>query len=333
MSRIPVLLAAYKRPRETAVVLNRLRVLDEHFLRIVVDAPRRKQDIKPQSEVVALARAHLKDHPGELVVRSENRGLRIGLFDTISNFLSDYEEGVILEDDTVPAFDFFPFAAEMLDRFRSDQRIGMVSGNYHAKDGYFLDSYGFSRNKATWGWATWARAWRGMSVDPSSISGLDIPRLCQNLSSFMGVGQERHWGEVVRRLRTEKVDAWDWYWFLHLARNAQLSVVPSVNLVSNIGFGPEATHTFGKAKREYLETGALSWPLTHPSEIIPSIQYERAFEVNKYFYADLRQLAHEQTGEVNARLFKSPLMTRLQAVFPNSRFRSFLRRQIIRYKR
>jgi hypothetical protein len=327
-----VLLLAYRRPSQTAILLNQLANMDEHYLRIVVDAPRRARDAIGQGSVVELARKHLQTHSGELIVRPENHGLRVGVASSISEFLEDHGEGVILEDDTIPGFDFFPFASAMLERFRDDQRVGMVSGNYHVATPHFPCSYGFSRNKSTWGWATWERAWRGMSVEPTSIQELNLPELVQNMCSLSGSGQLEHWTEVVHRLRTNQVDTWDWYWFIHLARRNQLSVVPAANLVANIGFGSLATHTFGEGRREFEEIGSLNWPLLHPSEMVPNLDYERDFEAAKYHFNKSIKEIRSDDLDSSSRVFKSSIMTKVQELVPKSKLRSYARKKFLQLR-
>ena len=87
-------------------------------------------------------------------------------------------EGVILEDDVLPDASFFPYCSELLERYREDGRVGMVSGSTPGKrpprDGA---SYRFSRYAHVWGWASWRRAWRcydaAMAYGAPFISGKD----------------------------------------------------------------------------------------------------------------------------------------------------------------
>jgi len=187
-------------------------------------------------------------------------------------FFSLVDEGIILEDDCLPHIDFFTYAAELLDRYRNDTRIMTISGDrsplgpatqFH---GY---SYGFSRTPLIWGWATWKRAWKTFEIDLQSwaevrdagwLKGIFNNEDCYN--SFWDMFNHVHIGRSQH--------TWDYQWLYNCVMHSGLTIVPSVNLITNIGFDDDSTHTTDPDnQRANYPLEAIEWPLIHPSTIHP----------------------------------------------------------------
>lgn len=228
------------------------------------------------------------DWPCELqtLFRDTNYGCGEQVSSAISWFFEHEEEGIILEDDCVPAHSFFPFCAELLDRYRNDSRVMMIGGNNlepprQREQEY---SYTFSRLTHIWGWATWRRAWkfhdykmplfgevdkkRYLSPDYSSIYERD---LFQYVFGKMYTGDDS---------ATSRRNIWDYQWQFAVRIHSGLVIVPAVNLVSNIGFGEYATNVFGQTVGQGLKSEEMELPLVHPEFIMVEKRREkRTFEL------------------------------------------------------
>jgi len=203
---------------------------------------------------------------------------------TAINWLFEKEEnGIILEDDCVVQDSFFPFIEELLERYKDDSRIGMIDGaNYIQYE--IENSYCFSRYKSTNGWATWRRAWKNMDMD---MKWRDTKSDSSVLKNMGYLGKDINcWKYSLKAIDANFVSAWDWQWYFTLASQNQLSIVPKVNLVSNIGFGKDATHTTEKLKPKYLAEKELSFPLLHPKYILPDYSFDKVFNkgYNNFIY-------------------------------------------------
>ena len=188
----------------------------------------------------------LVDWPCEVQVRfpDSNLGCAVGVSSAISWFLEEVGEGIILEDDCLPTPAFFRFCATMLERYRDDVRIGLVSGSKMAPSVDFGADYGFSRIFACWGWATWLRAWHGYQLHPSAV----VPgETWQRNLHRKTVG---NLSRAVADQKPDKAHTWDYQCMLHLLRKDMLTVVPNRNLVLNIGFDGSGTH-FGVNMRPW----------------------------------------------------------------------------------
>lgn len=211
------------------------------------DAPR--ADHPEESARVAAVRELLAavDWPCEVHTRfpDRNLGCGVGVSSAISWFLEAAGEGIILEDDCLPTETFFRFCATMLERYRHDNRVVMITGSNMAPLIDLPCSYGFSRVASCWGWASWKRAWDKFSLTSQPISKNEswTRGLHSNTVNFL---RRKLMAIASGRLRT-----WDYQFIIQAFRTNQLTVVPRRNLILNIGFEGEGTH-FVKAGRPWM---------------------------------------------------------------------------------
>ena len=119
----------------------------------------------------------------------------------------------------------------------------MVSGNNYPQTGEFEYDYRFSKYPLIWGWATWRRAWQRYDLEMKLWDKREVRD--HVLNSFTEDPQERaFWQNIFDHQRAGKINTWDYSWTFACWANSGLTILPRVNLVSNIGFGEQATHTF-----------------------------------------------------------------------------------------
>lgn len=275
---VAVLLFIFARPDHTRRVLEAIKKFKPPRLYIVADGPRpdRPGDMRlcAESREAALA----VDWECDVITcfRPENLGLARSVVGGIDWFFNHEDCGIFLEDDNIPQESFFSYCEVLLSKYQDDSRIGMISGINHLNHDFGNDSYLFSKNKALWGWATWKRAWANMNLE---MSWKDTPQKNLVLQN-MGVSaiSVAHWERAIAMIESKEVDTWGWPWYFSLACENQLTIFPRVNLVSNIGFGPEATHTKGRATARVMETHDVKFPLIHPLHVTPDYAWDEQFE-------------------------------------------------------
>jgi hypothetical protein len=294
MSNTNKFIAPY--PLETAVlflIFNRLDTTKEVFeeirkakpprLYIASDGPR--QIKKGEAELVQTVRDYVLNHIDwecevKMLFRDQNMGCGPSVKTAIDWFFDMEEKGIILEDDCIPIQSFFWYAEALLERYRHDNRVAMISGTNHLTNVYKMpNSYAFSKYKACWGWASWRRSWKNMDFDMYWRGSNQSDSIIKN----MGVGKAScsHWIKALKLIDTKKVSAWDWQWYFSVAAQNQLCLFPCDNLISNIGFGNNATHTFGEPKKAFIRTGEITLPLQHPQYVCQDHDYDEYFEKYK----------------------------------------------------
>lgn len=194
--------------------------------------------------------------------RGENIGCKMAVSMAIDWFFQHEEHGIILEDDCLPDHSFFRFCEEMILKYSDDERIGMISGdNFQFGRNQIEESYYFSRYPHIWGWATWKRAWEKYDADIKTWPDFKKRHLgTLNLSRR----ENDFWSKSFDGVFHKKIDTWDYQWVFSLWANGMLTILPSVNLISNIGFGEDATHTKGASIYSKMKTYEVKFPLIHP---------------------------------------------------------------------
>ncbi len=192
----------------------------------------------------------------ETLFRAENLGCQQAVGEAIDWFFSQVEEGIILEDDTLPDESFFSYCSTMLERYREDERVMHVSGNNYQGGRLRGDgAYYASQFAHSWGWATWARAWKKYD---RAMTG--FPDDWESLTSELGFSPERSawWKQSLQATLDGKINTWDFQWHYTIMRERGMCLLPQVNLVRNIGVGWQATHTVKHTNTTRTKAGKLS---------------------------------------------------------------------------
>ncbi len=240
----PILFLIFNRPEVTARVFATIREARPTRLYVAADGPR--TDREGEAALCEKTRqiATAVDWPCTVTTlfRDDNRGCGRAVSEAITWFFEHVEEGIILEDDCLPHPDFFPFCSAMLTRYRNDPRVLTVSGDHFLPQTFDCQTtHYFSKYVQIWGWATWRRTWQAYDFALSSIAEGDWQRIIQTTCPLPI--ESGYWQEVFRAMRTGLIDTWDFQLLFSCWKARGLHVVPRHNLISNLGYGPDATHT------------------------------------------------------------------------------------------
>ena len=262
----PVAFIIFNRPDTTARVFAEIAQAKPPKLLVVGDGPRTSREGEAQRVAQTRAIIEQVNWPCEVLTNfsDTNMGCRKRVSSGIDWIFQQVEEAIILEDDCLPEPSFFQFCQEMLERYRDDQRIGMISGdNFQFGRRYNQDSYYFSKFVHIWGWATWRNRWQAYDVDMTQWPLVRNQGWLESL--VIDTDEIPYWDKVFERVYRGKIDTWDYQWGFANWVEGRLSVLPSINLISNIGFGADATHTTGISPLANLPTETMQFPLTHPA--------------------------------------------------------------------
>ena len=242
-TQTPILFCNFNRPQLTEQVLERIRIARPKTLLLASDGPRgsHPEDLaKVESTRRILGNI---DWPCTVHTRfsERNLGCKKAMSSAISWAFELSEELIILEDDCLPDPSFFSFCDLLLKRYRDHEEVMMVSGNNFQKNQRGDASYYFSRWTHIWGWATWKRAWQHFDVEVSSWP--EVKRSALLRRRFSDSSEYAHWSRTLDLQHAGQIDTWDFPWAYSVWRHGGMSVLPQRNLVTNIGFGSEATHT------------------------------------------------------------------------------------------
>ncbi|NBO65273.1 MAG: hypothetical protein EBU88_10600 [Acidobacteria bacterium] len=265
---VPILFNVFNRPDQTKRVFGVIRKVRPKYLFLKADGPR--ESIQGDRERCRQVRDIISRVDWDCEVQTlffdQNLGCRDAMSRGIDWFFSKVDEGIILEDDCLPDFSFFNFCQQLLERYRHDERVMMISGDsflFGRKK--FEASYHFSKYALIWGWATWSRAWSHYDVEMATFPQFRDERLISNIIDHPK--EQDLWMYHLQKVFDNEINTWDYQWTYALFNRRGLSVTPNVNLITNIGFNRDATHTLNKRDRlANLKRGRIE-QIVHPVEV------------------------------------------------------------------
>lgn len=266
---VPVLLVVYRRPSETRRVLEAIAAVEPRRLYVAADGPATSADRQACRETrVVVDRISWKCDVSR-DFSDENLGLNQRMVSAIDWVFKEHDSAIILEDDCLPHPQFFSFCASMLDRYRQATGVVHVSGECYRRSRRDDYSYFFSKYPLAWGWATWRRAWSLFDMHIGTWPQAKTRPEAESL--FESEDERAYWVSTFDLLHREQAIgqtmSWDYAWYCACMING-LSIHPAVNLVSNIGSGPLASHTHDLGNLSDRRTEPLDEPLRHPQHIV-----------------------------------------------------------------
>ncbi len=274
-----VLFLVFNRLDTTKQVFEAIRQAKPPRLYIAADGARANK--KGEADKVQVVRDYIMqnvdwDCEVKTLFRKKNLGCKYAVSTAITWFFENEEMGIILEDDCLPSQSFFWFCEELLEKCKDDESIYLVSGDSRGPGSFNMkEDYGFCKYPMIWGWASWARVWKNYDAEL-----LDWPTNRNTLPKQISQYKPtiKFWKAVFDRMYKKEIDTWDYQFSYLLLKNKARCIVPRVNLITNIGFGVDATHTFSvaseAANRSRYET---TIPLNHS----PSTDSER--KINDFY--------------------------------------------------
>jgi hypothetical protein len=282
----PILLLVFNRPDKVRKLIARLAEIKPAYLYISADGPR--ANVPGDQAKCEEVRDLFSKLPWECEIHTnfseKNLGCMNGPVTGITWFFEHVTEGIILEDDCIPHPSFFPFVTKLLSTYEHDDRIMHISGTSFLTSNESTPEmpYYFSKIAHGWGWATWRRAWAKFDISMSNI-----PKLEQKLTQEKTFLYKKHatfWTHLFKYVqRTAPLSGiWDAQWEYSVLLHDGICITPTINLVENVGFDSEATHTKDKPD-SLVSTGTLTLETQHISEPVISrdidaIVMERAFK-------------------------------------------------------
>ena len=240
----PVALIIFKRAKTTERVFEAIRQAKPSRLFVIADGARTDRPVEAEKCEKTRAIIEKVDWDCEVLKHYSdiNRGVKWNVVDGLNWVFDNVDEAIILEDDCLPHPTFFRYCEELLNYYRNDKRIMTISGNNFQFGKQRTEySYYFSRYPNTWGWATWKRAWQSFDIEMKLWEKIRDNNYLKLILEEPELAS--YWNYVFQCAYDDKITAWDYQWILTSWINNGLCIIPNVNLVSNIGYGEEATNT------------------------------------------------------------------------------------------
>lgn len=271
----PVLLIGFNRPDTMQQVFNSVRLAKPMKLYYAVDGPRKGKD---EEERVRQVRDIVKQVDWSCDVhtlfREENVGCGFGPANAITWAFENEDRLIVLEDDCVPSQSFFHFCEEMLERYKDDTRVNIISGRSHWHGSHFFNKYDylFTHYAHTWGWATWKRAWDQFDIYMSDVPDFLEDGGAVNILPTKALGRKAN-SDLKKKRETiaqEVTHSWDSQWSYTRLKTG-LGIVPAHNLIHNIG--DIGTHSIATVNKD-MPAEEMPIILRHPHFVMVNREYE-----------------------------------------------------------
>ena len=269
--KTPVAFIIFNRPDTTKRVFAEIAKARPSKLLVIADGPR--ADYPDDAEKCTAVRNIIEEVDWDCEVLINYSDVNLGCKHRVSSGLDwvfdTVEEAIILEDDCLPHPTFFRFCEEMLNYYRFDTRILHIGGTNPITNDLMSNTYYYSKYNRIWGWATWRRAWK--YFDPEIKLWKDVRKKRLHYQLFRP-NEAKYWEKRWDDVYHNRVDTWDFQWFFCRLMQGK-AIIPCTNLVSNIGFGEDATHTHSLGSSlANLKRGEITFPISHPLYVIEDIQ-------------------------------------------------------------
>lgn len=279
----PVVFIIFNRPETTKIVFEEIRKAQPPVLFLIADGPRAN---KPGDPVKCAETRQIVDNKNidwDCQVYRNFSEINLGCKDRISSGINwvfeQVEEAIILEDDCLPDYSFYRYCQELLELYRDEHRVMHIGGqNTISANDESEESYHFSKYVHIWGWATWKRAWNSYDVKMSNWPEFKRKQVLNDI--FVSPWVRNFTIDLLDRVYSGRINTWDYQWVLTIQTNDGYAITPNTNLITNIGFGKEATHTKKANIFSNAEKKQMRFPLNHPKEVIRDILHDELEEAS-----------------------------------------------------
>ncbi|MFD1142281.1 nucleotide-diphospho-sugar transferase [Larkinella insperata] len=280
---VPILFLLFNRPDLARQVLNRIRQIQPRELFVSIDGPRPNHPTDAEQVAQSIALLDEIDWPCQVhrLIQDQNLGCRQAVSTAITWFFEQVEMGIILEDDCLPDPSFFTFCRENLHHHRDNATVMHIGGvNFQNGQWHGDGSYFYTKICHVWGWASWRRAWEKYDVSMDSYPVFRKQNRIADLFSDPKV--QEFWIEAFDSVASGRVSSWAYPWVYTIWINNGLCIYPNRNLITNIGFGGDATHT--RDDNDSLANQPLQaiTEVKHPAFLIENVQ-ATDYSANNYF--------------------------------------------------
>jgi hypothetical protein len=277
--KAPIVLIAFNRPDTTKIAFESIREVQPEKLYVVIDGPREHKPGEAElcKEVLEITKDIDWDCDVKYLVREENLGCKLGVTGAISWVLKEEESVIVIEDDIIAVPAFFEFAQTMLEKYKNDERIAMVSANNYTPMNTIEEDYLFSKHGHIWGWATWKRAWDHFDVNVPEIQNVfdENHHKIEFASSTEKHFYKRYFKNIAANIKNGNQNTWGPQFVFHRVYHNLLSIVPSENLASNIGENSSRTEDNNSKALEHYYPSSTNFHLkNHPNSVVWNREYD-----------------------------------------------------------
>jgi len=281
----PIALFVYNRPEHTRRTLNYLQkntLAGESRLYIFSDAAKTDADKPKVDQVRQLVKAVDGFKSVKVIERTENLGLSRSIISGVTQLVNEYGKVIVFEDDLLSSPYTLQYFDEALTRYENEEKVMHIGAYmYNLADNSLPQTF-FFRAATSWGWATWARAWKHFEPDVNQLtSQFDI----QKINRFSIEGTMNFWKQL-QQFKAGKNDSWAIRWYASIFLKGGLTLNPSASLIHNIGNDGSGVHS---NKENMYAVNIAQQPVK---------QFPAEIKENEQVYQAIRQFLKNRKGSL-----------------------------------
>jgi hypothetical protein len=238
----PIALFVYNRPEHTRRTISYLQkniLAEESRLFIFSDAAKTPADTGKVEQVRQLAREVTGFKSVKIIERKENLGLANSIISGVTKLVNEYNKVIVFEDDLLSSPYTLEYFNEALKRYEKEEQVMHIGAYMYDLPGKNLPETFFYRAATSWGWATWARAWKYFEPDVDTIIGqFDVAKTYQ-----FSIENRMNFWKQINEFKAGKNDSWAIRWYASVFLKNGLTLNPSHSLIQNIGHDGTGVHS------------------------------------------------------------------------------------------
>ena len=304
-----VLLLAFRRWQNIDLILDECRYANIARVYIHIDAGTSVEaqlDVAQTFEKVSAYKERW-DLDIRIATQRTNIGCAVSMILSLDEVFSYEDKAIVLEDDCLPTSDFFRFIEESFREMENNPQIGLACGAQFAPSQITQDRWLLSQYPFNWGWGITKSNWEILS------SRMIAREKLESIENHVSREEAVYWNAGARRALESYTDVWDTLLVREMIRHRLVAILPSVNLVRNVGNDSLALHTYGEQLWTNFPTGMFSQSKSPPvfNSIFENWAYTQFFKISR------RHLISTKVTWLLDRLFikpkREPLASRIQS--------------------
>lgn len=288
---VPVAIVFFNRDDSLKKVYERIRLARPSKLFLIQDGAR--ENNRGDIESIQACRNVFQNIDWDCEVYKNFSEKNLGSGRRVSSGISwvfeHVDRAIIIEDDCVIEPTFIRFGAELLEKYKDDDRVAMISGLNHFEEWECGgNSYFFTQTGAIAAWATWKRVWERFDFSISDFPNAYGQKILRESFHHKRAAKAviKGWHSIHERAKAgEIMRFWDAQFSYMKCKTGGLCIVPSHSLSRNIGVNAKAT--FSGARLEFMKKSMRQWffqktrpmefPLVHPEVMQTDADYDSLY--------------------------------------------------------
>jgi len=238
----PIALFVYNRPQHTERTIQYLSQNDlagKSKLFIFSDGAKTPADKQQVAEVRAIIKNVKGFKSVEVFERQENAGLANSIIAGVTQLINEYDQVIVFEDDLISSPHTLSYFNDSLKRYKNEEKVMHIGAYMYPLTDHTLPESFFYRAATSWGWATWARAWKNFEPDIDVL----IKQFDKKKKSEFSIQNKMNFWKQMQEFKKGKNNSWAIRWYASIFLKGGLTLNPAQSLVNNIGHDGTGVHS------------------------------------------------------------------------------------------